>query len=461
MVSVSTLAQSLSDAETLFDNKQYEKAQRIFETHLKRRPNDFLLNYRVARCAFEQEKYFESIPYFKKAGTRFPLTNYYLAEACFLSYQFDKAAKYALLFLEKPSGDNKLIKRCEYIVKKSHIGSKLINRIENLVVIDSLLVNESNFLNAYKFSKDLGTLSQSRIKLNSKNTQDKITFTTQRNDRRCFSDSVNGHIDLFSSDKLLEKWSKPVSFSETLNTKANENYPFMMPDGITIFYASDGEGSIGGYDLFMSKYAPASKDYLTPENIGFPFNSMANDYMMVLDENQQKGWFSTDRNQLPGKVMIYTFELEDEKKFVRTTDSVAMYNAATLKTYRLAQNRKLSSQVPSPSKPQTKLNAAKALTANQIIINDSTVYSTIDEFTDENARNHYMQFETYEAMIKKIQEELIHARKSFDSLLANERDTLRIQIPILERKLIALQQSAELNLQMAVNSENKNIAGRQ
>jgi len=125
-------------------------------------------------------------------------------------------------------------------------------------------------------------------------------------------------MDIFSSFKLLDNWSLPVSVSNVINTDANENYPFLMLDGVTLYFASDGENSIGGYDIFITKYASGSQDFLVPENIGMPFNSPANDYMMVIDEQQRIGWFATDRNQPAGKVMIYKFIPNETKILFRT-----------------------------------------------------------------------------------------------------------------------------------------------
>ena len=49
-----------------------------------------------------------------------------------------------------------------------------------------------------------------------------------------------------------------------------------MADGVTIYYASDGEG-LGGYDIFVTRYNTNTDTYLVPENVGMPFNSPYND----------------------------------------------------------------------------------------------------------------------------------------------------------------------------------------
>ena len=63
-----------------------------------------------------------------------------------------------------------------------------------------------------------------------------------------------------------------------------QDYPFMLSDGTTLYFAENGEESLGGYDLFVTRYSSSSHEYLKPENLGMPFNSPYNDYMLVIDE---------------------------------------------------------------------------------------------------------------------------------------------------------------------------------
>ena len=51
------VAQSATEAETLFNNKQYSKAKTIYDLLLKKKPNDALNNYRFARCCYELKDY--------------------------------------------------------------------------------------------------------------------------------------------------------------------------------------------------------------------------------------------------------------------------------------------------------------------------------------------------------------------------------------------------------------------
>lgn len=113
-----------------------------------------------------------------------------------------------------------------------------------------------------------------------------------------------------------DKWSRdiPLKGLDVLGDDVDINWPFMLADGTTLYFAAKGEESIGGFDIFMTRYDETTKSFLKPENIGMPFNSAANDYLYIVDEYDGFGWFATDRNQPEGMVCIYSFLLNDVRE---------------------------------------------------------------------------------------------------------------------------------------------------
>ena len=288
-------SQSISEGETYFNNKQFTKARLVYEDLLKKRPKDALFNYRYARCCYELKDYEKAVEYFEKAGNKFPLKSLYLGEIYFNSYHFEESALAYQNYINSLNPTDTKIPEYQEKIKKAESAGLLMARVEDISIIDSVVVNKDDFLKYYKFNSELGSLTQESILLKGRLKADKIKYTTQRQDRVFFSDSVHGYMNIFTSYKLLDEWSKPVSISNIINSRANENYPFLLADGVTIYFASDGANSIGGYDLFITRLNPSTDSYLAPENIGMPFNSPFNDYMMVIDEQRKLGWFATDR----------------------------------------------------------------------------------------------------------------------------------------------------------------------
>jgi len=371
--------QRVSEGETYFNNKQYSKARSVYEDLLKKRPNDGLFNFRYARCCYELKDAANAIIHFEKAGTKFPQRDMYLGELYFNSYRFDEAVSaYQKYVASLKPADPKI---AEYMdnEKTAENAARLMGKVEDVSIIDSVVVNKDEFLRFYKFNSELGSLTQESIKINSRKRVDKIKYMTQRQDRVYFSDSIKGHMNIFTSYKLLDSWSQPASISEIINTPGNVNYPFLQADGVTIYFASDGDNSIGGYDIFITRYNPSTDSYLAPENIGMPFNSPFNDYMMVIDEQRKQGWFATDRYQPAGKVMIYTFAPNAEKTIIHSEDLEYLRRAAQLKTYhKVPATINDSLQTTENELPETE---------NQIefVINDSIVYTNVHQFKSTEA----------------------------------------------------------------------------
>ena len=164
--------------------------------------------------------------------------------------------------------------------------------------IDSMVVEKANFISHIPLSKECGKLMQ-------KNGLGE--YTNELGDRRLSAvfDNSDTVTYITTSDFIANKWSAPVQ-AKGLGEGAS-NYPYLMPDGTTLYYAQKGENSIGGYDLFVTRYNPDNGSFLRSDNLGMPFSSEANDYLYVIDEQQQLGYFVTDRRQPEGKVCIYVF----------------------------------------------------------------------------------------------------------------------------------------------------------
>ena len=399
-------AQSAAEGETLFNSRQYAKAKTVYGALLKRNPKDALNNYRYARCCYELKEYETAITHFELSGTRYPLTPMYLGELYFHTYRFAESVAAYQSYIQTLEAENPQIQEFEKKIQTSELGERLLNRVEDIAIIDSMVVNKNEFLRFYKQSRETGSLTQERIRLINKQIHDKITYTTERGDRSYFSDSIKGNMDIFTSFKLLDEWSKPVSISKNINTAANENYPFLLLDGLTLYYASDGEGSLGGYDIFYTRYSPPAKDYLNPENVGFPFNSPWNDYMMVMDDLQKIGWFASDRHQPAGKIVIYKFELNSTKKYFRSEDAEQTRLVARLVKSRKADKNKFKNVIETVG-PEKEIEKEDFF----IVINDSTVYHQLDQFQSMKA------LDIFKACISLTEEQ---------NTLQNELNKLRI-----------------------------------
>jgi len=449
-------AQTAKQAETFFNSKKYSEAKSIYENLLHKKPNDFLLNFKYARCCYELKNDELAIKHFEIAVPKFPQSNLYLAEIYYNNYNFELASQAYKIYISNLDSLDKQITGLNMKLKNAELGAKLIRRVEDITIIDSIVVNKSEFLKFYKIGKELGSIEQKRLKLNNRQIVDKISFTTQRNDRMFFSDSTHNNTDIFSSIKLLNEWSLPISISSKINTEANENYPFLLLDGITMYFASDGVNSLGGYDIFVTKYSSVSQDYLQPENIGFPFNSLANDYMMIVDEQNNLAWFATDRNQPSTKVMIYKFVFNQTKTYVSNDDFAYIKQVALLKLYKKTLDKSIILT--------NEENDITTLLKNEskIIINDSTIYIKPIEFKNKEALKSYTEYSEFSSNLKLQQKELQNLRHQYENI-ENAESIKQIAEKIIEKEqyLIKLELAKNQKEISYINEENKYLEKRQ
>ncbi|MDR0798596.1 MAG: hypothetical protein LBN18_02400, partial [Dysgonamonadaceae bacterium] len=185
------------------------------------------------------------------------------------------------------------------LIQRAERAARMLTYCEDIQIIDSIIIDKKNFLEAYRISRETGFLSWE---------ESEIVYENPLKDKRYFAKpNENGRLRLFNEWKIQGEWIDEKTLPLPYDSLENAAYPFVFQDGVTIYYASDGHGSIGGYDLFMTRYNSNNDTYLAPAQMGMPFNSPANDYLMVVDENLGIGYFASDRFQKEDQVAVYTF----------------------------------------------------------------------------------------------------------------------------------------------------------
>jgi hypothetical protein len=110
----------------------------------------------------------------------------------------------------------------------------------------------------------------------------------------------SGGRDIYVSKKLeTGEWGPAVNLGTNINTPYNDDAPFIHPDGITLFFSSEGHNSIGGYDIFYS--IKKDNDWITPINMGYPLNTTSDDAYYVINAKGDKGYFSSNRESAEAK----------------------------------------------------------------------------------------------------------------------------------------------------------------
>ena len=138
-----------------------------------------------------------------------------------------------------------------------------------------------------------------------------------------------GGRDIFVSYKSEDDtWTEPVNLGDSINTKGNEYAPFIHPDGKTLYFSSDGWPGMGGQDIFYSRLK-SDGTWSTPKNIGYPINTYADDFGLVVNILGDYAFYSSDRKG-SSDWDIFGFELYPEARPTQVTYvSGVIYDAVT------------------------------------------------------------------------------------------------------------------------------------
>jgi outer membrane protein OmpA-like peptidoglycan-associated protein len=129
-----------------------------------------------------------------------------------------------------------------------------------------------------------------------------------------------GGIDLYvtKKDPKTGQWSAPQNLGPKINTKGDEKTPFIHSDSETLYFSSTGHFGFGGYDIFFVRKNEKG-EWLDPENIGSPINGATDDTGFFVSSDTKSGYFfSFDEGKVSGKGIgrydLYGFELYKEAR---------------------------------------------------------------------------------------------------------------------------------------------------
>ncbi len=126
-----------------------------------------------------------------------------------------------------------------------------------------------------------------------------------------------GHHDMYITkwDNIKQDWGEAKNLGPTLNTKYNEEAVLIHPDGKTLYFSSQGHKTMGNYDIFKSTLNDDGS-WSTPENMGYPINTVDDDVFFVINASGRRGYYSSFKADGHGEKDIYmiTF-LGPEKPF--------------------------------------------------------------------------------------------------------------------------------------------------
>ncbi len=403
-------AQTLEEAKKLYLAGQYAKALPAFEKSIKSDPKNMSYNQWYGNCLLETGKYDQSEKYLVFAASKNVQESFRsLGKLYFIQYKFAESEeaydKYIELLRKKKELNE--VKTIEILKEKSKNAARMLSHCEDIQIIDSTTVLKKDFLKFYSIlSKESGTITESN-KL--------PVYENQLNDKRYYPKlDAKKKYRIFSQTKLQNKWVEETPVNILADSDENINYPFVLSDGVTIYYASTGQGSIGGYDIFVTRYNSSSDSYFKPEQLGMPFNSPYNDYMMAIDEYNNIGYFATDRFQPDDKVIIYTFLPNPEKISIESKDENYIRNRAKITSIKDSQKKGVNYKSKlSQIKEELQKSAEEEKKEFEFVINDNIVYYKLDDFSSHAAKQFFIQYQDLSKQLLILENQLEDKRKTY------------------------------------------------
>lgn len=355
------------------------------------------------------------------------------ARKAFETYQFDKAEEILEAYtskrkkeqiaadkIEDPYRPGITFDAAEELRDRIVMARNMFERVENVTVIDTIVVDRNEFFDRFRLDPSTGLLGDADLLSDYPVYQAEALLPVFASDHRQSLIWAQQLPDAPGS-VIMEAWKLADGSSEEPQKLFDRGEifgddipgmlysPFLMADGVTLYFAADGPQSIGGLDIFMTREGGENK-YLQPSNVGMPYNSPANDFMMAIDEVTGAGWWASDRDTDEDHVKIYIFKPSDLRVNL-SPDREDLADYALL--------RKFNS--PATEVRGEVLSVLNALghhrrvpTAEfQFAMPDGKVYTHLTDFRTPEAREIMEDWLAYNDKAEQIKEQLVALRREF------------------------------------------------
>ena len=157
------------------------------------------------------------------------------------------------------------------------------------------------------------------------------TYAPRGGQSLCFSaPDGTGSRNLYVSQTDGSSWSAPALMDEHLLSPGNEVFPMLSEDGKKLTFSSDGLHGMGGYDLYTSTWNEEAHAWDEPVNMGFPFSSPGDDFLLVDSPDGRYTLFASNRDCSRDSVYIYVIEKQLFIPRIPMRDPVALARTASL-----------------------------------------------------------------------------------------------------------------------------------
>jgi len=451
-------------ADSLLNKLQFTQALSIYNELIKEYPRDPNIQYPLGICYLMGTRNLDkAIEYLTKASTaNVPnMVYFFLAEALRQNYQFNEAIDYYRRFTISGGSRDIKLKDVEPLVTLCENGSFLTRYIFTPQVLDTKSLSSKDFYNYYSVAPSSGSFTSIPENLltptDKKMNHQSVMFypkNPQVGDYVYYSSY--GNSTSFGKDIFRIKfqddgyWSKPEVIGDVVNTFFDDDFPYMAPDGVTLYFSSKGHYGMGGYDIYKSVYNPKTRLWSTAENLGFPYNSPFDDFLYVVGDADSLVCFATNRNFMPDTVQLVLMKNEENpiRRSAKSNKELVSLARLNMEGANLVAEQKKVEPIKVEEKKVDDLKKQKPATFSSVE-NDP-------EYARVIAKGFAAQMRT-DSLITRLQK----LREGFDYInTAEERIKLEKRVTKVEDEMLAAQKEADMMFVRASQIEQEYLTGK-
>ncbi|MBI4947669.1 MAG: PD40 domain-containing protein [Bacteroidetes bacterium] len=311
-------------ANKLFDDEEYAKAYPLFSQLLSLYPKDPQYNYKFGTCLlFAGNDKGKAIPYIEFAANRQKQgvdkeVFFFLAKTYHLNYRFSDAIRIYTRY--KGMASSKMVEKFDVDrqIEMCQNGMRLLKSVTELSVLEKKEVPASDFFRSYNLTefnaKIIVKPEDLKTSLDKKKKDEGVMYLAPDRNQIYFSsygDNGKSGRDIYYVTRTPGgDLSAPVRVSDVINTKYDEDFPFLHPNGRVLYFCSKGHNSMGGYDIFKSEWDDKINAWGKPVNMDFAINTPDDDILFVSDKEDKTAYFSSRRESAEGNITVYKIKLE-------------------------------------------------------------------------------------------------------------------------------------------------------
>lgn len=201
----------------------------------------------------------------------------------------------------------------------------------------------------------------------------------------------NGTEVMYSSmQSKMKKNYMAAQMISMVNSKFNDGPVYITIDGETMYIASQGHGTLGGYDIFVSYQSQGS--WSKPVNMGYPINTQYDDFFFAATANNKFAYIASNREGGKGGYDIYkvTFMGEPKTPVTTTEDYLLASIANPIKDNSIEESVKVTKKSFTVFKGKTIDAMTKKPVQAKIEITDNVSGKIIETFTTNSATGKFI-----------------------------------------------------------------------